>query len=108
MPLDLTRVKDHPSRVLDRITYDGPKGESETQTQFALRLVRAANIEEAATALASYEGEHNVTFAALDNDALAAVREAYAAGEDATGIVDVSTAHQALRDAVNALLGLDD
>jgi len=55
MSTDLTTVRDHPAAILANEAKD-PAG---------------------SVHLLMYEVDHNVTFAALDNDALAAVREAY-------------------------------
>lgn len=62
MPTDLTAVRDHPAAILAAI----PQGASPQPTGLL-----------AALALLEHEERHGVTFAALDNDALASVREAY-------------------------------
>lgn len=94
MPADLTNIYDHPVSVLNAAPEHG-YGEH-------------ADFEKAVEVLRAHEAENNVTFVALDNVTLAAVNEAYEAGESATGLVDVSTAHSVLRSVVRDLLGLDD
>jgi len=92
MTLDLTTVNDHPATLLTHRYYDG-------NTQAAFHM--------AAAVLERHETEHNVTFAALDNDALAAVREAY---DDLYPENDPPRAARAVADlvsALNSLLGLD-
>jgi hypothetical protein len=83
MPTNLTTVRDHPAAIL-----------------------QADNFQYAARSLTDYEVEHKITFAALDNDALAEVRAQYAIDPfDAPSTVGLLND---LRAAVNSLLGLDD
>lgn len=97
MSTDLTTVYDHPANVIGEWLADLPTPHAERPGG-----IRAAEV------LRAHERENNVTFAALDNATLAAVKETYEAGESATGLVDVSTAHSVLRSVVADLLGLDD
>jgi hypothetical protein len=60
MSTDLTTVRDHPAAILANEAKD-PAG---------------------SVHLLMYEVDHKVTFAALDNDALDAVRTAYAADDN--------------------------
>jgi hypothetical protein len=96
MGTDLTAVHDHPAVLLDReaVTF---AAEGATITVESFRR--------SATRLRSYEQDHGVTFAALDNDALAYVRHTYDAatsrmstGEDVADFVG----------AVRDLLGLGE
>jgi len=73
------KVYDHPATIVENA-----EGGSTVDSRLHARRLRA------------YEKDHDVTFAALDNDALKAVREAYAADDDET-----------LHDAVRDLLGLE-
>jgi len=100
MSTDLTTVKDHPATLL--------------REHYAPQQVAIGNIDDAdglviaGRVLNDYERVNNVTFAALDNDALAAVREAYTEVE---GLPFGAQRHQALDDlaaAVRDLLGLAD
>lgn len=77
MSTDLTTVRDHPAAILANEAKD-PAG---------------------SVHLLLYEVHHNVTFAALDNDALAAVREAYER-DDLASLLE-------FRSAVCDLLGLE-
>jgi hypothetical protein len=98
MSTDLNTVKDHPATLL-RDFY---------APQHATPGVVQA-YQTAATALTGYEQVNNVTFAALDNDTLAAVRGSYAQAQEAPVGSHIYT--EALRDlyrAVGDLLGLDD
>lgn len=91
MTTDLKAVPDHPVNVLregmktwDYIPFSGP-----------------------ATVIRTYEKEHDVTFAALDNVTLEMVRKEYE--EFLTGAGDINyIGGQGLADAVRDLLGLDD
>lgn len=82
MSTDLTTVRDHPARLLD---------------------------EDAAGVLRDYEATNDVTFAALDNDVLANVREFYEGvrvfRHDESQRVYVL---EYLAGAVSELLGLED
>lgn len=94
MSTDLTTVPDHPAAVLaNHPTLD------------------AVTRGESAAVLRTYEQRHGVTFAALDNDALAALRAAWAMPEDAQN--DAGRQQQverwaAIEDAARDLLGLED
>lgn len=92
MPTDLTQVHDHPARMLDM--RNGPTD-----------LFTA---HECAEYLLVYERAKGVTFAALDHDALAAVREAFEQVQSAGNAFDCAQAGQDLAEAVNQLLGLRD
>lgn len=92
MSTDLLTVHDHPVNVLregmkawDYIPFSGP-----------------------ATVIRTYEKEHDVTFAALDNDALQEVREAYNTFLDAQDGYIPPRGGSDLANAISALLGLDD
>ena len=97
MATDLKAVKDHPAQILhDRdpslIRDDGKD----------LGSVRyAANI------LWAHESNNNVTFAALDNDAIKAVREAYEQIAACDGYVSWLRL-QALMSAIDGLLGMGE
>lgn len=98
MSTDLTTVKDHPATLLRK--HYAPIQASLGNDTEAVVYTSAGN------ALNNYEQVNNVTFAALDNEALAAVREAYAEAED---LPFGAQRHQALDDlaaAVRDLLGL--
>lgn len=84
MSIDLKAVPDHPATLLNQ--FGG--------TRDAVAILRA------------HEEEKEVTFAALDNDALIAVREAYEALM--TSDVLMGAPVQALTSAVNDLLGMAD
>jgi hypothetical protein len=98
MSTDLKTVHDHPATLLEQ----------------RKRMVVVTNTTPeqalaAAKALRAYERNEKVTFAALDNDALQAVREAYAETRLDRGIGGLSgEGWSDLADAVNALLGLED
>lgn len=106
MTLDLKTVNDHPATLLER---GFPKPDPDNDKDlfgFVGASVAAHWVGEAARALRTYETHHNVTFAALDNDALAQVREAY----DGLYSADPLRADLAVGDLVSALcslLGLD-
>lgn len=92
--LDLTTVHDHPATVLDQC--EGPM----------FYVIAAA-------ALRRYEQQNGVTFVALDNEALTAVRAAYehtVAVEETPDFDNYAlvSALDDLRLAVVDLLGLDD
>lgn len=78
---DLTTRRDHPSAILDK-----------------------GGRTAAAARLRVHEQEFGVTFAALDNDALTAVREAY----EAKRANPSDNLGGDLADAIRDLLGLDD
>lgn len=85
MATDLTTARDHPAALLDAAANPYP-----------------------ASILWKYERDNGVTFAALDNDALAAVREAYARMQEAPrNSGDRNLARIDLADAVADLLGLE-
>lgn len=100
IPNDLKTVYDHPAVILEdfdefAVPTDGPRA--------------------CAGLLRKWEAKHGVTFAALDNDALRDVREAYSRKTDAYGIgAEESHAYLEscrladLESAINDLLGLDD
>ena len=90
MATDLTKVNDHPAALLETGNLNDVKTEVD-----------------AARALRRYEQDRGVTFAALDNEALARVREAY----DRANTVRTDDRESALsdfQDAVSDLLGLSD
>ena len=99
MSTDLKTVQDHPAAILRK----GPTGGIALPTANAMR-------EHAATMLDRYEAQHNVTFAALDNDALKAVREAYAeASKDRSGYSHLAyQCDDDLRRAICDLLSLGE
>ena len=84
MPTDLTKVNDHPVPLIGK---EWPA---------------------AADFLRWYEQGKGVTFAALDNDALARVREAYALDVAARTPEEMFTANADLVGAGRDLLGLED
>jgi hypothetical protein len=96
MATDLATVKDHPATIIDRLREHSTTG--------------FRSFSQAASHLRDFERRESVTFAALDNDALAAVREAYAAFSEHTGEItqDEINALITLRRAVADLLGLED
>jgi hypothetical protein len=98
--VDLTAVKDRPATLL-RIAADNLVRVPMPAEDSAL----ARGLHVAAATLDSHEREHGVTFAALDNDALEAVRDAYEALK--TGVVTVDKADDLLA-AVQGLLGLGE
>lgn len=98
MSTDLNAVKDHPATILSALA----------DTLIEGGWVRAT-VADTANVLREYEQEHAVTFAALDNDALAAVRDAHALVERSDlGSVQRVRALSALYLAVGGLLGLGD
>lgn len=88
---DLTKVFDHPARIIDEWVGSLPRG---VEHQEIAGGIRAREV------LESHEKEHNVTFAALDNDAWVAVKEEYDRY--------VNGYSHALGAAINDLLGLED
>ena len=86
--IDLKKVNDHPGTLLRK---HGSPGE------ISAELLR------------QYEDANGVTFAALDNDALADVRTAYdrLTGGDTHGWVNIERIQRDLLVAVDSLLGLD-
>lgn len=116
MTTDLKNIYDHPAVLLDaeaeRLSLPEVHGGTITYPPV---------VREAAALLRSYEREHNVTFAALKNDTLERVREAYlretrptnptgltAQEYDDEWAVNYGHANDDLRLAVRDLLGLDD
>lgn len=100
MSIDLKTVSDHPVRILDEWLDSLPSGGSGHQE-------RAGGIR-AVEVLRAHEITESVTFAALDNDALKEVREAYfefSQGSSADGTTDGGNG---LYLAIDALLGLSD
>ena len=95
MPTDLNLVSDHPVALLRKAAQDN-------HDRTHAPLVSAA-YEAAAETLRKHQREQGVTFAALDNDALARVAETYAAYTD--GSVEGGGE---LAAAVADLLGLSD
>lgn len=97
MSTDLTTVRDHPATLLRKVAED----------VVTMSATRRHGMKDAAEVLDLHENLNGVTFAALDNDALAAVREAYA--EFLTGEGDYQyIGGGPLADAVRDLLGLAD
>lgn len=90
MPTDLTTVQDHPAIVLR--TSAVRDGDADHPHLAAIRALR------------SYEGNHKVTFAALDNETLKDVRDRYHALDRARSIQATGDFEQAVSD----LLGLSD
>jgi selenocysteine lyase/cysteine desulfurase len=93
MNTDLTKVQDHPATVL--------------RTEATTHSITSSVYITGAETLESYEKEHGVTFAALDNDALEAVREAHEAFHNADSADSYQVAATSLADAVRDLLGLE-
>lgn len=86
--MDLSSAHDHPSNIIVRAT------DSTSRT---------------ATLLHEYEQEHDVTFAALDNDTLAEVqRLVYVMGVTPFDSGPYVTAARELREAVVAMIGETD
>jgi len=101
MSTDLTTVKDHPATLLRK--HYAPIQASLGNDTEAVIYTSAGN------ALSNYEQVNNVTFAALDNDALSAVREAYETAADTPfGSEKEADALRDLYGAVRDLLGLAD
>lgn len=91
--VNLSTTYDHPAVLLDGAANSGPYPTGQVSAAF-LRI---------------YEKDHSVTFAALHNDALAAVREAYEATQAESP--DAHTNYQRASDlasAVRDLLGLEE
>lgn len=97
MPTDLTKVSDHPATLLETRPSGVP----------ALDIPR---ILTDAAFLRNYERLMSVTFAALDNDTLAAVREAYSYFSPRSQHFDYVPVAAVLwlLTALDALLGLED
>lgn len=91
MATDLAVIHDHPATLLSQQASLG----SDTY---------ADGMATAASFLRGYERTGGVTFAALDNDALSAVKEAWEALGPSAFLSPVSDLHS----AVQALLGLGD
>jgi len=100
MSTDLTTVKDHPATLLRK--HYAPIQASLGNDTEAVIYTSAGN------ALSNYEQVNNVTFAALDNDALTAVREAYERVVNSNPGYLRDNAEIDLTDAVRDLLGLAD
>jgi hypothetical protein len=98
MATDLTTVHDHPATLL----FKWAEGQHTAERHDA--------VESMAYCLESYQEEREVTFAALDNDALAAVREAYLGYSTTSRFDSGRKASYAddLASAINGLLGLDE
>lgn len=94
MATDLTKVQDHPTALLRKAAEESHylKGTPVAQSAF----------KAAADTLKEHEKENGVTFAALDNEALARVAEAYETYRDDVEHPGV------LASAIADLLGLDD
>lgn len=96
MPADLKTIYDHPANVIRDWLVELPTSHAERPGG-----IRAAEV------LRSHEAEEDVTFAALDNKTLTAVREAYERQTNAEGMEAYDAAVD-LVSAVRDLLGLDD
>jgi hypothetical protein len=102
MSTDLKAVPDRPQTILRK---------KASSPRTAPRMADRYYTIEAASTLDKHEADNGVTFTALDNDALTAVREAYAAAAGsswATDTMDRAFALEALSDAVRDLLGLGE
>lgn len=100
MPTNLHTVKDHPANIID-----------DHAGELAKRLDSGSAPEiyqRVATVLRAVEVDRDVTFAALDNQALANVREDYAAWSDAIGVDAKARAANRFVYTVIDLLGLAD
>lgn len=115
MPTDLKTVRDHPALFLNQCAADAyersealrRRRSSETDDDGSVDASYGESYSRSSTRLRAYEIENGVTFAALDNDALAEVREAYAEFQDARGDHEYRGGVR-IADAINSLLGLDD
>jgi hypothetical protein len=102
MITDLSTVRDHPANVLDNANVTFTAEAKPGKIIVAVRDTTPADV------LREYEALENVTFAALDNEALAALREAQTGGVVILGSLDYVARLVAIEDAVRALLGLGD
>lgn len=99
MATDLKQVQDHPARILwDIAERNGARLKAPASE---------AAFKAAAERLHAHEQENGVTFAALDNDALARVAESYDLLTGG-GSVNRDLVQQDLNDAIRDLLGLGD
>jgi len=107
--IDLKKVNDHPATLLERGFPQPPSPTNDDGPDIASFIgasMGAHWVGKAASELRKYEDVNNVTFAALDNDALADVRHAY--DLLTSGFVDdVWKVQGDLLSAINSLLGLD-
>jgi len=102
MSTDLTKVQDHPATLIEAASK--VHGDH-LSAKFTEGFHAAGNY------LRGVETGRGVTFAALDNDALEAVREAYKVSVEAKRVGYTHLALQAdadLRSAIGDLLGLND
>lgn len=99
MVTDLKAAYDHPANLLRRVSARWRQRD----------LDQSAGYSRSADALAIYEKNNDVTFAALDNGTLATIREQFNAARDVDLPMDVrnEAAEDVLR-AVTDLLGLGD
>ena len=107
--IDLHSVKDHPATVVENLNTTGPRPGVWTNAKTQL-LSAAADLR-------TYEMHHDVTFAALDNDTLEAIREVYDREPDLAGMsgefhedltrVELERLYE-LESLVSDLLGLED
>ena len=108
MPTNLAAVNDHPSTVL---IAAAPKPDHEVVTNiqhFVADSARAVWFERAAHVLREYEAQHDVTFAALDNDALANLRDAWDACADSSDVPAFLKQVKVVFEAISDLLGLGE
>lgn len=101
--MDLSKAYDHPVQVLRKYLESVNRAEA-----FSAEL-KKLSAQDACQVLEAYEKEHDVTFAALDNETLAALKEAY--WRDADPDFDESLSERRRMDIENAidrLLGLED
>jgi len=108
--IDLKKVNDHPATLLERAFPQPPSPTNDDGPDIASFVgasIGAHWVGKAVSELRQYEDTNNVTFAALDNDALWDVREAY---DRLTGgfVKDIKKAQVIdLLTAIDLLLGLD-
>lgn len=102
--MDLSNVYDHPAAVL-RSTADAIAGRYPITVEDG---DAARSLHVAAATLDSYERAHSVTFAALDKDTLASLREAYDRLSDSDQYEDRVIAANDVANAVRDLLGFDN
>lgn len=100
MATDLTKVNDHPVTLLRK--------HAEEHHRRLNHPALAAAVESAAETLRAHEQEHGVTFAALDNEALSRVAEAYERVSTSGPGYKQDFAEVDLADAIRDLLGLGD
>lgn len=99
MSADLRTQRDHPAALLQAEADRLSRPEVHRGT-----ITHPGEWSRAADLLRQHEAMHQVTFAALDNDTLARVREAYEHPHETSAF----RAGDDLADAVRDLLGLDD